>query len=350
VAVVDRVGIMQRLSPYTNLPEGTKLYTHPASAATLQFGNGNLVVVDGSFDDVPAVFISPAIELGNAPDTALSGKDAERRTDMLYGDETVLLFKTAEHASVVAGALIRGNDASNYRPSLGQRKAAQIGQTIGVLAQNKEGRVCAVTDLGLCTLLRQGVTGAGDGGQHIDDIAVDRFAEAMKQKLAKQRQKGYGGWNDKELCPDGRLQKYLGACLGKGDPVDIGNFAMMIWNRGESVTDAGVPDADYIRALQDAFDIIQADANTEENYGSMCRIGSVLGKLKDTPTKTDDWIKCSERLPDVLDVWIKMTDGSVVACWSKLDGDFYWNGGGSESYILENTVTHWKPRQQEPGQ
>ena len=104
----------------------------------------------------------------------------------------------------------------------------------------------------------QGVTGAGDGGQHIDDIAVDRFAEAMKQKLAKQRQKGYGGWNDKELCPDGRLQKYLGAHLGKGDPVDIGNFAMMIWNRGESVTDAGVPDADYIRALQDAFDINQA--------------------------------------------------------------------------------------------
>jgi hypothetical protein len=81
----------------------------------------------------------------------------------------------------------------------------------------------------------EGVTGAVDGRQHIDDIAVDRFAEAMKQKLAKQRQKGYGGWNDKKLCPDGRLQKYLGAHLGKGDPVDIGNFAMMIWNRGESL-------------------------------------------------------------------------------------------------------------------
>jgi hypothetical protein len=119
-----------------------------------------------------------------------------------------------------------------------------------------------------------------DGRQHIDDIAVDRFAEAMKQKLAKQRQKGYGGWNDKELCPDGRLQKYLGAHLGKGDPVDIGNFAMMIWNRGESVTDAGVPDADYIRALQDALDIIQADANTEENYDSLRRIGSVLANIK----------------------------------------------------------------------
>jgi hypothetical protein len=62
-----------------------------------------------------------------------------------------------------------------------------------------------------------------------------------------------------------------------------------------------------------------------------------------------EWIKCSEQRPNVLDVWIKMTDDSVVACWSQLDGDFYWNGGGSESYILENTVTHWKPRQQEQG-
>ena len=145
--------------------EVVPLYTHPASAATLQFGNGNLVVVDGSFDDMPAVFISPAIDLGNAPGTALSGKDAERRTDMLYGDETVLLFKTAEHASVVAGALIRGNYASNYRPSPGYRKAAQIGQTIGVLAKNKEGRVCAVTDLGRCTWLSEDVTGAGDGDE-----------------------------------------------------------------------------------------------------------------------------------------------------------------------------------------
>ena len=68
------------------------------------------------------------------------------------------------------------------------------------------------------------------------------------------------------------------------------------------------------------------------------------------PASAGEWIKCSERLPDTLDVWIKMTDGSVVACWSQLDGDFYWNGGGSESCIFENTVTHWKPRQQEKDQ
>jgi hypothetical protein len=89
---------------------------------------------------------------------------------------------------------------------LGQRKAQQIGKTIGVLVQNQHGEVCAVTDLGRCTWLSQNVTGPG---------------------------------------------------------------------YGESV-----PDAEYIKAMQDAFDIIQADANTEQNYGSMCRIGSVLARLK----------------------------------------------------------------------
>jgi len=34
--------------------------------------------------------------------------------------------------------------------------------------------------------------------------------------------------------------------------------------------------AELVTALQDATDIIQADANTEENYGSLCRMGSAL--------------------------------------------------------------------------
>jgi len=66
---------------------------------------------------------------------------------------------------------------------------------------------------------------------------------------------------------------------------------------GDTHPASAAPDEEYLRALQDAFDIIQADANTEENYGSLCRIGSVLGKLKDTPTNADVWIKCSDRLP-----------------------------------------------------
>lgn len=70
--------------------------------------------------------------------------------------------------------------------------------------------------------------------RHPDSIAIDRFAFAMKQKMARQREKGYRGWDDKTDCPPGRLQRLLVEHLAKGDPVDVGNFAMMIFNRGES--------------------------------------------------------------------------------------------------------------------
>ena len=45
VAVVDRVGIMQRLPPYTNLPEGTKLYTHPASRQAVSVPEETLTAI-----------------------------------------------------------------------------------------------------------------------------------------------------------------------------------------------------------------------------------------------------------------------------------------------------------------
>lgn len=68
---------------------------------------------------------------------------------------------------------------------------------------------------------------------HPDDIAINRFADAMKAKMAKQRAKGYGGWNDKNDCPTNRLQQMLVNHISKGDPVDVANFAMMLWSRGE---------------------------------------------------------------------------------------------------------------------
>lgn len=62
---------------------------------------------------------------------------------------------------------------------------------------------------------------------HTDDIAVDRFAAAMKAKLAKKRADGRGGW---EMCPIGELRRMLHEHLNKGDPVDVANFCMMLWN------------------------------------------------------------------------------------------------------------------------
>ncbi|AOJ64732.1 hypothetical protein WJ32_19490 (plasmid) [Burkholderia ubonensis] len=67
---------------------------------------------------------------------------------------------------------------------------------------------------------------------HSDDIAVDRFSAAMKAKLARKRAEGRGGWNDPASCHISTLARYLVEHVGKGDPVDVANFAMMLHQRG----------------------------------------------------------------------------------------------------------------------
>lgn len=74
--------------------------------------------------------------------------------------------------------------------------------------------------------------------QHPDDAAVDALAVLMKAKLAKQRAKGYGGWNDKTQCPQQRLSDMLRAHVDKGDPVDVANFCAMLSARGEGIAAA----------------------------------------------------------------------------------------------------------------
>ncbi|WP_241130717.1 hypothetical protein [Achromobacter xylosoxidans] len=74
--------------------------------------------------------------------------------------------------------------------------------------------------------------------QHPDDIAVDNFAAAMKAKLAKKRAEGRGGWNDKSQCTAEFLSQLLRGHVDKGDPVDVGNLAMMLHQRGEAIAPA----------------------------------------------------------------------------------------------------------------
>ena len=72
---------------------------------------------------------------------------------------------------------------------------------------------------------------------HSDDLAVDRFADAMKAKLARSRKKGRGGWNDKTQCSGEHLAKLLVEHLEKGNEgtfEDVANFAMMLHQRGEN--------------------------------------------------------------------------------------------------------------------
>src|SRR5690606_38012084 len=44
---------------------------------------------------------------------------------------------------------------------------------------------------------------------HHDDLAVDRFAAAMKDKLAKKRAEGRGGWDRKDECSGAFLSQLL---------------------------------------------------------------------------------------------------------------------------------------------
>lgn len=68
--------------------------------------------------------------------------------------------------------------------------------------------------------------------QHPDDAAVDRFADAMKAKLAAARSKGRGGWDDPAQCSVEHLAHLLVKHVSKGDPVDVANFSMMLHQRG----------------------------------------------------------------------------------------------------------------------
>ena len=73
---------------------------------------------------------------------------------------------------------------------------------------------------------------------HADDTAVDEFAAAMKEKLAKARAKGRGGW---EQCDTTDLSIMLREHVEKGDPLDVANFCMMLWHHTASISDAALP-------------------------------------------------------------------------------------------------------------
>ena len=69
--------------------------------------------------------------------------------------------------------------------------------------------------------------------QHPDDAAVDSFAAAMKDKLAKAREKGRSGW---ETCQPEDLSRMLREHVDKGDPRDVANFSMMLWRLSAAIS------------------------------------------------------------------------------------------------------------------
>lgn len=100
--------------------------------------------------------------------------------------------------------------------------------------------------------------------QHSDDTAVDRFAAALKGKLARKRDQGRGGWDDPEQCSAAFLSKLMREHVEKGDPLDVGAFAMMLQQRGEPIQPALAPPADVAGEVEE----IRA-RHEEASYGRL---------------------------------------------------------------------------------
>ncbi len=75
-----------------------------------------------------------------------------------------------------------------------------------------------------------------------DAEGVDKFAAAMKRRMARAARNGRCGWNDpQKLSAEylvGLLLDEITADDGKPNPVDIANYAMMIYHRGKDGREA----------------------------------------------------------------------------------------------------------------
>jgi len=87
---------------------------------------------------------------------------------------------------------------------------------------------------------------------HNDDVVAAMFSMAMRKKLAKKRADGRSGWDDKDICSEEFLNKLLCGHIEKGDPVDVANFAMMLWYRNEK-TSLAAHDAKVIERFVDGI-------------------------------------------------------------------------------------------------
>lgn len=88
---------------------------------------------------------------------------------------------------------------------------------------------------------------------HPDDLAVDKFAAMMKDKLKKSREKGRGGWDDPSRCSVEYLADLLIEHVQKGDPVDVANLAMMLAlrNAKHGLLSAAFDEAAMFKAEED---------------------------------------------------------------------------------------------------
>lgn len=111
---------------------------------------------------------------------------------------------------------------------------------------------------------------------HRDDLAVDRFAAAMKEKLALARQKGRGGW---EAIPADALSVMLREHVEKGDPRDVANFCMFLWNLGQPITTSQQKNKEQ-QQLDTAIQMLKRIASASSVVGRGVRVQQAVEWLR----------------------------------------------------------------------
>lgn len=148
-----------------------------------------------------------------------------------------------------------GGEADTMTPEADDMRAATV-MCMGCYCTGKE---CETEAQAIAAWNRRASQAAP---AHEDDLAVDRFAAVMKAKLAKKRNDGRGGWSGPE-CSEETLSRMLRDHVGKGDPVDVANFAMMLHQRGERIAQAAPAPSDGLRERAEA-----AESRCEELEGA----------------------------------------------------------------------------------
>lgn len=110
------------------------------------------------------------------------------------------------------------------KPSDLQTFKLELGAMLGLPMDPEPGRI----------QIEEGVRQLPKPTHHSDDEHVTTFALRMRQKLAKKREQGRGGWESPD-CDTVILSRMLREHVAKGDPVDVANFAMMLSERGEAI-------------------------------------------------------------------------------------------------------------------
>ena len=114
---------------------------------------------------------------------------------------------------------------------------------------------------------------------HPDDAAVDRFATAMKAKLAKSREKGRHGWQNASAA---HLSSLLYRHVYKADPLDVANLAMMLHQNGQAIElphEARHEQGDEVRRLRKALQITRDTIDAQLEVIASRAPGNYLDKL-----------------------------------------------------------------------